>query len=266
MQFVLKEWKEMYRSKIIFSAVVLILVVSLLIARQMIGYNNEITFSQMSGPLFQANFYFIPLLAMIISSFSVQHEQLQKTLPILLTRYLSPNEFFIKKTVALQFIFCSNIAISYFFVIFFSKFFIQISIHDFFYFTLSMLFISIIYVQIGCFLGCITENRIQLLSYILIIWFLSLFVYDLILMYFVPTIQSSDVLLFSIFYFLSPINSVRYFLNVKLGMFDLESFPAIFDQFTFNSPSFILLLNMALFVGTFFGFGLRAIKKGGIKE
>lgn len=266
MQFVLKEWKEMYRSKIIFSAMVLILVVSLLITRQMISYNDGITFSQMSIPLFQANLYFIPLLAMIISSFSVQHEQLQKTLPILLTRYLSPNVFFIKKTLALQLILCSTLTISYFFVIFFSKFFMHVTIHDFFYFTLSMLFISIIYVQIGCFLGCITENRIQLLSYILMIWFLSLFVYDLILMYFVPTIHVGDVFLFSIFYFLSPINSVRYFLNVKLGLFDVEGFPAIFDQFTFRSPSIILLLNLALFVGAFLGFGLRAIKKGGSKE
>lgn len=266
MEFVLKEWKEMYRSRIIFSSVVLILAISLLIIRQMIGYNSEITFSQMSVPLFQANLYFIPLLSMIIASFSIQHEQLQKTLPILLTRYLSPNLFFIKKSIALHLITGSTLIFSYFFVVFFSKFFMHISIGDFFYFVLSMLFISIIYVQIGCFLGCITENRIQLLSYILMIWFLSLFVYDLILMYFVPTIQSSDVLLFSIFYFLSPINSIRYFLNVKLGMFDLESFPAIFDQFTFHSPSIILLLNMALFVGVFFGFGLRAIKKGGIRE
>ncbi|WP_458413179.1 hypothetical protein ACNQFZ_20740 [Schinkia sp. CFF1] len=266
MEFVLKEWKEMYRSRIIFSAVVLILAISLLIIRQMIGYNSEITFSQMAVPLFQANLYFIPLLSMIIASFSIQHEQLQKTLPILLSRYLLPNLFFVKKSIALHLITSSTIIISYFFVLFFSKFFMYVSIGDFFYFVLSMLFISIIYVQIGCFLGSITENRIQLLSYILIIWFFSLFVYDLILMYYVPSIQSSNVLLFSIFYFLSPINSVRYFLNVKLGIFDLESFPAIFDQFTFHSPSIILLLNLTLFIGVFFGAGFRAIKKGAIKE
>ncbi len=266
MEFVLKEWKEMYRSRIIFSSVALIFAISLLIIRQMMGYNSEITFSQMSVPLFQENLYFIPLLSMIIASFSIQHEQLQKTLPILLTRYLSPNLFFIKKSIALHLITSSTLIISYFFVLFFSKFFMHVSIGNFTYFILSMLFISIIYVQIGCFLGSITENRIQLLSYILIIWFFSLFVYDLVLMYYVPTIQSSDVLLFSIFYFLSPINTIRYFLYVKLGIFDLDSFPAFFNEFTFQTPSLILLLNLILFVGAFFGAGLRAIKKGGIKE
>jgi ABC-type transport system involved in multi-copper enzyme maturation permease subunit len=266
MLFLLKEWKEMYRSKIVGSSIFLILSVSLLIIRQMISYNSEITLSQLFVPLFQANMYFIPLLSMIIASFSIQQEKLQKTMPILLTRYVSPMQFFWQKSLSIHVIMGSIIGISYLLITLFSKFYVQVSFMPFIYFLLSIIFISMIFNQLGCFLGYITENRIRLLSYILIIWLFYLFIYDLILIYFVPSIHSSDVFLFSIFYFLSPINTMRYFLNVKLNVFDMDSFSLMFDHVTFHSPTLILFLNLLFYLGISYGLGLLALKKGGFKE
>lgn len=266
MPFLLKEWKEMYRSKILGSSACLMLLVSLLIIRQMLSYNSEITFSQLFVPLFQANIYFIPLISMIIASFSIQQERLQKTMPILLTRYVSPIQFFWQKSMSIHLIMGSVIGFAYLLIIIFSKFYVEVSFIPFLYFILSIFFLSMIFNQIGCFLGCVTENRIQLLSYVLMIWFFYVFIYDLILIYFVPSVESSDVFLFSLLYFLSPMNTMRYYLYVKLDVFNLDSFSAFFDHITFHSPSLVLCLNLLFYLGFFYGLGILALKKGGIKE
>lgn len=266
MPFLIKDWREMYRSKILISSFFLILFISLIIVYQVLSYSSKLSFPQIFVPLFKANIYFVPLLSMILSSFSIQQERLQKTIPILLTRYVTPVQFLWWKSITAHIIMCFVLMISYFLVFVFSKFFVQVSFWPFFYFLLSLLFLAMIFNQIGSFLGCITENRLQLLSYILIIWFFFLFIYDLILIYVVPHIQSSDVFVFSIFYFLSPINTMRYFLYVGLDVYNLDSFSGLFDHITFHSPILVLSLNLILYLGGFFVLGLFVLKNGGLKE
>ncbi|GAB7388143.1 hypothetical protein BSNK01_19800 [Bacillaceae bacterium] len=265
MNLLLKDWKEVYRSKTYWLTSGMIVLFSLLILRQFVHLNTDIYFSAALMPLFRINLYIIPFIAMVVASFSVLQEKSQRTLPVLLANYFSPLRFLLEKSLSVHMILTGVILSSYFFVLLFSRFCLKTDFFPFMIFLLSILLLSVIFAQIGICLGVLMDHKLPAFAGSLTVWAFFLFFYDLVLIYAIPGIEADELLAFSVFYFFSPIHAIEYFLSVKLGIYPLAKDSAIFNHFAFESPGLVLAANLLFWLGLSVSLSYIALKSRGVR-
>lgn len=244
----------------------MIVFVSLLILWQVTQFQGDIRFSAALLPLFRINLYFVPFMALIVSSMLVLQEKSKRTLFVLLSSHFSPLRFLLEKSISIQLILFSVILNSYFIVLLISRFFLQADFLPFLAFLLSILALSAVFAQIGICVGVIMNHKMAAFAVCLLIWASFLYVYDLVLIYLIPAIGTDELFLFSLFYFFSPVHAIEYFLSVQLGFYPLDRNSAIFNQVLFRSPRLVLAANFLFWAGVSIIISHLVLKRKGIRE
>ncbi|OUM88503.1 MAG: hypothetical protein BAA01_05210 [Bacillus thermozeamaize] len=266
MSLLLKDWKEVYRSHLYWIGSGMIAFVSLLILWQVTHLQGDIRFSAALMPLFRINLYFVPFMALIVSSMLVLQEKSQRTLFVLLSSHFSPLRFLLEKSISIHLILFSMILSSYFLVLLISRLFLQADFLPFLAFLLSILALSAVFAQIGICVGVAMNHKMAAFAVCLLIWAGFLYVYDLVLIYVIPGIGTDELFFFSLFYFFSPVHAIEYFLSVQLGFYPLDRNSAIFNQVLFRSPRLVLAANFLFWAGVSIIISHLVLKRKGIRE
>lgn len=263
----LKEWKEFYRSSLFLMVILFVVLSSWFVLYQFRGVDVPVSFRTGLIPLFQTSVYFLPLLTMLYGAFSMVQEQNQRTLIMLTARGMTIPQFVLQKCLSLLAVFLPTIIFAYFISMFPAKIvFGTFSLPEFIYFLFAIVIICSIFLVLGVFLGALIQKKFKLIGATIGVWLALIYLFDLVLMYWLSAVSIDQVLLFSIIYFLSPINAVQYFLFVKLNVYQLSNLSVIYEQFTFQSPGIVLLGNMALWLGISFFASIYVLKRKGVSH
>lgn len=267
MVMISKEWKELYRSAIFLMIIILIVLSTSFVLYQFRGMDTQVSFRTGLVPVFQSSIYFLPLLALIYGAFSVLLEKNQRTLIMLAARGKKLSAFVVEKLIALYAVFLPSILISYMIALLPAKFvFGELVLYDFMIFLVAILILSAIFLAIGVFLGSLINQKLKLMGAAIGSWLALIYLFDLLLMYWLPSVSMKDVLFFSIIYFLSPINAVSYFLFVKLNVYQLSDLSVIYEQFTFQSPALVLIVNAFIWIGICILASIFVLKRKGVSH
>lgn len=267
MVMISKEWKELYRSAIFLMIIILIFLSTSFVLYQFRGMDMEVSFRTGLVPVFQSSIYFLPLLATVYGAFSVLLEKNQRTLIMFTARGKKLSEFIPGKLIALFAVFLPTILVAYTIALLPAKMvFGELVLYDFMIFLLSIIILSAIFLAIGVLLGAGIDQKLKLMGAAIGIWLGLIYLFDLLLMYWLPSISLNDVLFFSIIYFLSPINAVRYFLFVKLNVYQLSDLSVVYEHFTFQSPWLILIANAVLWIGICIIASIYVLKRKGVSH
>ncbi|WP_163969555.1 ABC transporter permease [Oceanobacillus halotolerans] len=262
---IIKEWKELYRSSLLLLTAGLVVLTAWFVLFQYNEMNVPVTFRTGLIPIFQTSIYFLPLLATFYGAFSMALEKNQGTLPILVARGLPIQKFVLKKFLALISVFIPTITLAYLIAMIPAKMvFNGLNIQEFAVFLLSMIILATIFIAIGVLLGSVIHQKLTLIGFIVGLWLGLIYLFDLILMYWVPSVSLDGVLGFSIVYFLSPIHAVQYFLFVQLNVYQLSNLSVIYEQFTFQNPWVVLLSNTVIWIGAAMIGSIVGLKRKGV--
>jgi ABC-type transport system involved in multi-copper enzyme maturation permease subunit len=261
MNYLEKEFKEIWRNKFLVMISGIICLSALFIFLQIKSLHFELTIVSFLLPLFKINIYFIPIIAMIAGAFSVHQDIANKTLDILLSRFVTPFQYILQKTLSINLVISALFVLIYFIIYVIISIFIETNWLSFFYFLISIIILGNIFIQIGCYLGSLFHERMKLISAVFGVWFSLIFLYDLILIYLIPVIDGENILFFTASYFLSPIKTVDYFLMIKLGIYNSYDIHAILNLLSFQHPFTILLIVSLLWLVSMFILSYTSIKR-----
>ena len=267
MVMISKEWKELYRSAIFLMIIILIFLSTRFVLYQFRGMETHVSFRTGLVPGFQSSIYFLPLLALIYGAFSILLEKDQRTLIMFAARGKKLSEFVLGKVIALYAVFLPTVLVAYTLALLPAKMvFGELILYDFSIFLLSILILSAIFLAIGVFLGAGIHQKLKLMGTAIGIWLALIYLFDLLLMYWLPSVTLNDVLFFSIIYFLSPINAVSYFLFVKLSVYQLSDLSVVYEHFTFQSPWLVFIGNAILWIGISIFASIYVLKRKGVSH
>ncbi len=262
---IVKEWREYHRSSLLLMTVGLVVLSAWFVVFQYHGMNVSVSFRTGLVPIFQTSLYFLPLLAIFYGAFSMALEKSQRTLPILLARGMTVPQFVLRKFVSLFSVFLPTITLAYLIAMIPAKMvFENFDIREFAVFLFSVLLLSAIFITIGILLGTIINQKVTLVGYIIGVWLVLIYLADLLLMYWLPSVAMNEVFMFSVIYFLSPVHAVQYFLFVQLHIYQLSDLSAVYEQFIFESPWLILLGNTVLWIGMSMCISIYILKRKGV--
>ncbi|NSL51632.1 copper ABC transporter permease [Calidifontibacillus erzurumensis] len=262
MNYIWKEWKEQSRGKGIWLALSMIVLLSFFILLEGRSLPTEHGFTVFLLSLFEMNMFILPLLSIFIASFSIIQEKELKTLMILTTKKESFQSFLYKKSLAVQAVVLGVFALWYFVFAIFMTIFFHFNVHYFISFLLSIVFLLIIFNQIGIFLGSICNTRMQLIGANIFTWFFFVYLVDLLFLYLLPTVSYENVQLFSIFYFLDPIHTIPFYLETSLGVFSLDHMSRLMEKMVWASPVLFLVIDCLFWVALSFGLSVLLKRKG----
>lgn len=252
MTYIWKEWIEQSRGKGIWLSLSVVILLSVFILLQSRSFPSELGFQVFLLSLYHMNVYLLPLLCLFIGSYAVMQEKDQKTLLILLTKKESYRKFFLKKSLAVQSVTLSIFIGWYFFFAIPAKFLLGFDLQSFLAFLLSISVLFMIFNQIGLLLGSICSTRMQLVGANIFSWFLLIFLIDLVFLYFLPSVNDQNIVVFSIFYFLDPLHTLPFYLETTLGLFSLDHLSRMMERMVWMSPIGFVGLNLVIWlVGTF---------------
>jgi len=263
MPYIWKEWLEQVRSKGLWFGLAMLMLTSLFLIAEARSFPADLGFEVLLLSLFDMNLYLIPLFTMFLASFSIYQEKELKTDMILLTKKESAMSFLFRKSIAIQFSLLAAFVGAYFILAFFMIGFLSFHIMSFVHFIIGLIVFVIIFNQIGIFLGTISRTKMQLISINILTWFFVVFLIDLIFLYILPTITFDNLRLFSWIYFLDPMHTVRFYLEVNLGMFSMSHMSRLMEKFVFMDAWIFLLINIIVWPLIFFGLSLLFKKRGG---
>lgn len=243
MAYIWKEWLEQVRGKGLWIGVGMLMLASIFLIAEARSYPADLGFEALLLSLFDINVYFIPLFGMFLASFSIYQEKELKTAMILLTKRESYLSFFLKKSLAVQLSLISTFIGAYLILALFMKGFLAFHITSFLYFLLVMIVFLFIFIQLGLFLGSIAKTRMQLIGINIIVWFLVVFLIDLVFLYYLPVVSYQNVETFSWLYFLDPIHTLRFFLEIKFDLFSLSHLSQLMEKFLVMDIWKFLLIN-----------------------
>lgn len=262
-----KEWMEFLRSSLVYLVVGAIILTSAFVLFQFSSMDVPVSFRTALVPVFQTSLYFLPLLALAYGALSMSLEKTQRTLLIQLARGISVNRFVRNKYLSLYAVFLPVVGISYFIGMIPARMVLgSISVTELGIFLIAVLLLSSVFLALGILLGALVSGTLRLVGGVIGIWLVLIYVYDLVFMYLLPMVSMDHVLLFSIFYFLSPVNAVQYFLLTQLNIYQLSDLSALYEQVTFQSPWLVLILNMVIWIGALFFGTIHALKRKGISH
>lgn len=240
-----KEWKEFYRSSLLFLVLGLIIFSSAFIFFQFKGMPVAVSFRSGLVPVFQTSLYFLPLLSLAYGALSLNDEKGNRTLPILLARGMTIEQFVWKKFISLFAVFLPIVAGGYFLAMIPARFvFDKIAVSELIIFLLAMLMLSMVFLSLGMLLGAWVNQRLRLVGGVIGIWLVLIYLVDLLLMYLLPMVSMDYVFGFSLLYFLSPVNAIQYFLLTQLNIYQLSDLSAYYEQITFQMPWLVVILNV----------------------
>jgi ABC-2 type transport system permease protein len=84
----------------------------------------------------------------------------------------------------------------------------------------------------------------QIIGYTIFVWFYFFFLHDFIMLSFLPDVTHENVKLFSSFYFLNPLQSVRMYLETGMGVYSFGHMSRLLQAFMWTKPEFFLLGNL----------------------
>jgi ABC-type transport system involved in multi-copper enzyme maturation permease subunit len=244
MHYIWKEWKENIRGKGLWLALSIIVLISISI----LGYSTALSFDKgfyvLLLNLFDTIIYFIPILCLFIGAFSIFQEKEQKTLIMLLTKKDTYASFLVGKSLGLYSVVLIPLLSWFFIYLLFLKFTFELDIKAYFIFILAIVTMAIVFLQMGAAIGSFSRSRMQIIGYTIFVWFYFFFLHDFLLLSFLPGITNENVKLFSIGYFLNPLQSVRMFLETGMGVYSFGHMSRLLQAFMWTKPIFFLLGNL----------------------
>lgn len=262
MTYLIKEWKEQSRGKGLWVSLSIIVLLSIVVLIQSRQLPIEQGFEVFLLSLYEMHVYLIPILCLFFSSFSIIQEKELKTLMMILTKRDSYRSFLFKKSLSIQLIIVFVLFIWYFILAVPSKIFFHFSLGHFFAFLLTIISFVLIFNQIGIFLGSICNTRMQLIGANIFTWFLFVFLIDFLFIYKLPEITYENVKLFSIFYFLDPLHTIRLFLENSLEMLSLNHMSRLMERLVWLSPGKFLLIDLLIWLIGLFEASIWLHRKG----
>lgn len=263
MHYVWKEWKENLKGKGLWlSFVIMILVsISILLKSTVLSYDQG--FYVLLLNLFDSMIYFIPILCLFLGAFSVFQEKEQKTLIMLLTRNESYTSFLLKKTLAIQIVLLGPILIWFMIYLLPLKFYFQIDTKHYAIFLVSLISLMLVFNQLGILIGSIVRSRMQIVGSTILTWFYFFFLHDFLLLAFLPDVTYENVKLFSIVYFLNPLQASRIFLETGLDIYSFGHMSKLLKSFMWADPPIFLIGNIGLLLIFSFLFAVIFHRKEG---
>lgn len=265
MNYIWKEWKESIRSKGLWLSLGIIILVSLL----MLSRSSSLSFDQgfyiLLINLFEGLIYFIPILCLFLGAFSIFQEKEQKTLVMLLTRQESTLTFLFKKSMAIQAVLLAPVFTWFFIYLIPLKISFVVDLRHYFLFVVALIGFMLVFTQIGVFIGSISRSRMQITGIAVVVWFYFFFLHDFMLLSILPTITHDNVQLFSVAYFLNPIQSVRMFLESGLGLYSFGNMSRLLESFMWLSPPVFFGINLIFWMAVSFTLAVFLHRKEGFE-
>ncbi|MCM3567122.1 ABC transporter permease [Neobacillus mesonae] len=265
MHYIWKEWKENLRGKGLWLALSIIVLISISILFRSSALSFDKGFYILLVNLFDTIIYFIPILCLIIGAFSIFQEKEQKTLIMLLTKKDNYTSFLLRKSIGLYTVVLLPLIAWFFVYLLFLKFQFQLDIKSYFIFVLSLLCMSLIFLQMGAAIGSFSRSRMQIIGYSIFIWFYFFFLHDFILLSFLPDVTYENVKLFSAGYFLNPLQAVRMFLETGIGVYSFGHMSRFLQSFMWTKPVFFLLGNLIVWLAASIGIAIVFNRKEGFE-
>ncbi|WP_458412087.1 copper ABC transporter permease [Schinkia sp. CFF1] len=262
MNYIWKEWKEQSRGKGIWLALAMVILLSVFILLEARSLPSEQGFTVFLLSLFEMNVFILPLLSIFIASFSIIQEKELKTLMILTTKRESFQSFLLKKSAAVQAVILGVFIAWYFVFAVIMKFYFYFNVSYFIAFLLSVIFLIIIFNQIGILLGSICHTRMQLIGANIFTWFLFVYLADLLFLYILPTVSYDNVQTFSIFFFLDPIHAIPFYLETSLGVISTDHMSRLMEKMVWASPVLFLVIDVIFWVALSFVLSILLKRKG----
>ncbi|THE13247.1 copper ABC transporter permease [Bacillus timonensis] len=246
MHFIWKEWKEHIRSKgLWFSFIIVVFIsISTLFKSSSLSFEQGIYVLLLN--LFETLLYFIPIFCLFLGAFSIFQEKEQKTLVMLLTRNIPYSSFLFKKSIAIHSVLLVPIVSWFFLYLVPTKFMFQVDLKSYAIFVVSICSLCLIFTQFGILIGCMSHTKMQMIGYSIFIWFYFFFIHDFILLSFLPSVSYENVKLFSMVYFLNPLQASRMFLETGVGVFSFGHMSKLLQSFMWTNPTFFFLGNLAV--------------------
>jgi ABC-type transport system involved in multi-copper enzyme maturation permease subunit len=244
MHYIWKEWKENIRGKGLWLSLSIIVLISISILFRSTALSFDKGFYVLLINLFDTIIYFIPILCLFIGAFSIFQEKEQKTLIMLLTKKDSYASFLLRKSLGLYTVVLVPILAWFFIYLLLIKFNFELDIKAYFIFILAIGTLSLLFLQMGAAIGSFSRSRMQIIGYTIFIWFYFFFLHDFILLSFLPDVTHENVRLFSIGYFLNPLQTVRMFLETGTGVYSMGHMSRLLQAFMWTKPAFFLLGNL----------------------
>lgn len=262
MDYIWKEWLEISRGKAFWFFLILIIATSLSVFLNTKGLPPDHGFEVFLLTLFEMDTYVIPLLCLFFASFSIIQEKELRTLIMILAKNDSYGQFLWKKSLAVQFISMAAFIIWYFILMIAVKFLFSFHLSHFFYFLLAIIIMILIFNQIGIFLGSVCGTKVQLIGANIFTLFFFIYLYDFVLLYFLPKVTYENVKLFSFIYFLHPLHTLRFYLETSLGTFSLDYLSRMMAKFFSFSPSILIVINILVWGMMIFFASVLCYRKG----
>lgn len=263
MPYIWKEWLEQVRSKGLWLGLAMLMLTSLFLIAEARSFPTDLGFEALLLSLFDMNMYLIPLFAMFLSSFSIYQEKELKTEMILLTKRESTISFLFRKSIAIQFSMFATFVGAYLILAFFMIGFLSFHLVSFIHFLIVIIVFLMIFNQIGIFLGSISQTKMQLIGVNILTWFLAVFLIDIMFLYVLPSITFENLRIFSWLYFLDPMHTLRFYLEVELGMFSMSHMSRLMEKFVFMDAWKFLIINVVIWPLLFFALSALFKKRGG---
>ncbi|MBU8908332.1 ABC transporter permease subunit [Desertibacillus haloalkaliphilus] len=260
--YLIKEWKEQSRGKGLWLGLGIIILVSIFILIEARNYPTEQSFEVFLVSLYEMNVYLLPLLCLFLASFTIMQEKELKTLMILMTKKESYRSFLLKKSVAVHGVMLALFVGWYFLLAIPMKFLLPFETSSFLTFLVSVIIFIVIFNQVGVFLGSICSSRMQVVGACVFVWFLFVFLADLVYLYFLPAVTLDNVLIFSILFFLHPLHAIRIYLENSIGIFSLEYMSRLMEKMIWLSPVMFVMLNIIIWTIVSFELAVRLKRKG----
>ncbi|MDF1507254.1 ABC transporter permease subunit [Robertmurraya sp. DFI.2.37] len=257
MHYIWKEWKENIKGKGLWLAFALIILVSISLLFRSSALSFDQGFYIHLINLFDAFVYFIPILCLFLGAFSLFQEKEQKTLIMLLTRGERFTGFLCKKSVAIQSVLLGPTALWFFLYLIPLKFYFQIDGAAYLAFLFTITSLILVFTQLGVFVGSISRSRMQIVGFVIAIWFYFFFLHDFLLLSWLSNVTYDNVKLFSSFYFLNPLQAARIYLESAFGVYSFEHMSKLLQSFMWLKPSLFLIGNVVL--GILFSFGAGVV-------
>lgn len=262
MNYLGKEWREQTRGKGLWFAVGLVALLTLLLLFQAREFPREQGFEAYLLSLYDLNVYLVPLLSLFLASFAVLQEKEQKTLLILLTKKESQRTFFRKKGVAVQAVIWGVFMGAYLLLALPMKLILGFDGMSFLAFLAATSALLLVFNQIGLLLGSLCANRTQLLGANIFVWFLMVFLLDLVYLYALPSVTYGNVEVFAWLYFADPLHAIRFYLEAALAFFPMHNLSTLLKKMVLAPPPAVLLVNVAVWVAFLFELAVLARRKG----
>ncbi|MDM5329626.1 ABC transporter permease subunit [Neobacillus sp. CF12] len=265
MHYIWKEWKENIRGKGLWLALSIIVLISVSILFRSTALSFDKGFYVLLINLFDTIIYFIPILCLFIGAFSIFQEKEQKTLIMLLTKKDNYASFLLRKSLGLYTVVLVPVLVWFSIYLLLLKFNFELDIKAYFIFILAIVVMSLLFLQMGAAIGSFSTSRMQIIGYTIFVWFYFFFLHDFILLSFLPAVTHENVKLFSVGYFLNPLQSVRMFLETGMGVYSMGHMSRLLQAFMWTKPAFFLLGNLLFWLITSISAGIVFHRKEGFE-